>query len=224
MFNINLLNSLKSIFTIIPFFVALLISAICHELGHAYMAYLLGDNTAKDSGRLTFNPLKHIDPVSTLVFPIITYIAFKLPLIMFKPVPINERNFKNPRIDSVKVALAGPGMNFLIIIISITILKIIKLFGGLDSIALFSKWIMPFFFLLILINLILMTFNLMPIPPLDGSWVLRGFLPVRWRYFYQKSYTYLVIIFLVLILSGKFHYIFMPILNFFFKIVFYLVK
>ena len=224
MSNLNLLNNLKSIFNILPFLAALLISAICHELGHAYMAYLLGDNTAKDSGRLTINPLKHIDPVGTIIFPILTYVAFKLPLIMFKPVPINERNFRNPGKDGIKVALAGPGTNMLLIIISITILRIFNLSEGLKTVPLFSEWIMPFFVLLILINLILMTFNLMPVPPLDGSWVIRGLLPIRWKYYYQKSYTYLVIIFLILILSGKFHYIFIPVLNFFLKITFYLIK
>ena len=205
-------------------FLVFFISAIFHELGHGYSAYLLGDDTAKNAGRLTFNPFKHIDLFGTIIFPIMLTIAGFFPLIIFKPVPINENNFKNPQIDSVKVALSGPGMNLMLIIITVVILNILKLFGGIQNTIPYLFFKNLFAQYLILINLILMIFNLMPIPPLDGSWVVRGFLPPRWRYYYQKSYTYLVIIFIILIISGKFRYVFIPFITFFEKIVTFLIN
>lgn len=205
-------------------FSSLIISAICHELGHGYTAYLLGDSTAKDAGRLTFNPLKHIDVFGTIIFPIVLAMIGFIPLIMFKPVPINPANFKNPEKDSIKVALAGPGTNFLLIIIMIIILQFFNLFPAIQHtiFILFFKRIFAQYF--ILINLILMIFNLMPIPPLDGSWVLRGFLPAKGKFYFQKFYTYFIIIFLILVITGKFHYVFGPILNFFWKITVFLIE
>jgi len=147
----------------------------------------------------------------------------RLPLIIFKPVPINEMNFNNPKTDSIKVALAGPGCNFILITISVIILRILNFMEISQTSIIIVKYIMPFFFLLILVNMFLMTFNLMPIPPLDGSWIIRGFLPPHWRYYYQKSYTYLVILFLILVLSGKFHIIFIPLVTFFLRITLYLI-
>ncbi len=199
-------------------FISLFIAAICHELGHGYTAYLLGDDTAKKAGRLTFNPLKHIDLFSTILLPIILSIAGFIPLIMFKPVPINPANFKNPNKDSIKVALAGPGANLILLIIMITIVRIISIIPGTQNIipVLFFKNVIAQYF--ILVNLILMIFNLMPIPPLDGSWVLKGILPPKLQFYFQKYYTYFIIIFIILIITGKFRYIFGPIFKFFWGI------
>ncbi len=211
-----LYNTLSTPIGIIIFFIVLLVSAISHELGHGYTAYLLGDDTAKRAGRLTFNPLKHIDLLGTIIFPIMTYIAFKLPLVMFKPVPINYINLKNPSKDSIKIALAGAGMNLLLIIISVVVLKLfiaLKIFKQIlsspNSLLFFISYAL---LVSILINLVIAMFNLIPIPPLDGSWIVRGFLPVRWRFYYQKGYTYFLIIFFIFIFTGGARFILRPVL------------
>jgi len=217
---------MNKIFTTIlsyaPFIISILIGAIVHELSHAYTAYLLGDNTAKDAGRLTLNPLKHIDLFSTIILPIVLSIAGFLPLILFKPVPINERNFRNGRIDSIKVALAGPVSNFLLMVLMIILINIVKLINIKSPYFnyFFSQYIaIPFLFA----NLVLFAFNLLPIPPLDGSWVIKGFLPVRWRFYYQRIYGIITVVFILLVISGKFHFIFRYIINFLLKIVLFFI-
>ena len=228
---------LNNVIGIAIFILLLLIIAISHELGHGYMAYMLGDETAKRAGRLSWNPLRHIDPFGTIILPVLLYFTVGFPLIMFKPVPINPLNFKNPTKDGIKVALAGPGANLLLIIIVTTLFYLIKMVGGITYSTVFKimieckKYLVPISEIIkeiirifIIINFIIMAFNLLPIPPLDGSWVIRGILPVRWRYYFQKGYTYFIIFFIVLFITGGFHHILEPAFRYLIKLGNYLIR
>jgi len=149
----------------------ILFALTIHEYAHGWVAYRLGDPTAKDAGRLTLNPLAHLDPIGTLML-------FIVKLGWAKPVPVNPYNFRDPRRDMMWVSFAGPASNFLA---AFGLAIVFKLAAGsfpygvgagslLDVILLMLRWG-------ILINIILGVFNLIPIPPLDGSKILMGFLP-----------------------------------------------
>ncbi len=142
---------------------AILIALSFHEWAHAYAAYRLGDPTARNLGRMTINPLHHIDPIGFLMLIIVRFG-------WAKPVPINPRNFRNPRRDETLVSLAGVCVNFLLAIVSMLCIYIFLILGGTNGAILY---ILYYF---CTINLGLMVFNLIPIPPLDGSHVLENLL------------------------------------------------
>jgi Zn-dependent protease len=144
-------------------------AVIIHEFAHAWVANLLGDRTAKDSGRLTLNPLAHVDPFGTIVLPLILVLT-KAPVLFgwAKPVPVNFANLGNPRKDMVWVGLAGPGVNLLAAIACSFVLKFAAYLPGSITYALVK---------FLLVNVALGVFNLFPIPPLDGSRVLMGLAP-----------------------------------------------
>jgi Zn-dependent protease len=148
--------------TFIPALVAILIAITVHEFSHAWMAHYLGDPTAKLEGRLSLNPLVHIDPLGFLM---LIFVHFG----WAKPVPYNPHYLKNPRSGSLLIALAGPISNFILALVFSIPLKYISP----DSI------FIDFFLLSVYINLGLMIFNLIPIPPLDGSKILAFFIPPR---------------------------------------------
>ena len=151
--------------------VALLLSLSFHEYGHAIVAKFEGDNTAQQLGRLTINPIKHIDP-SGLIMVILIGIGYA------KPVPVDPRQFRST-FSYLKVALAGPGMNLLLAIVSWNLFLVLK-GQGLDN-----DGMDLFFILFAQINLLLMTFNLIPLGPLDGHYVLPYFLPRKLSYQYR---------------------------------------
>jgi len=185
--------------------IILLFSITFHEYAHGLMAYKLGDNTPKISGRLTINPIKHIDILGTIVMPILLIITTR-GLLAFgyaKPVPINPYNFKNPRKDIMWVGLAGPASNFLIALIMSIILRM-DLLGGIIEEALQYG---------VVINLILFIFNLIPIPPLDGSRVVSAFLSYNNAYRYLKLETVGFIIIILLIINGMFEWFLRPALR-----------
>ncbi|HPW34218.1 MAG TPA: site-2 protease family protein [Candidatus Paceibacterota bacterium] len=160
--------------------VVLLFSAIIHEVSHGYAAYKMGDNTAKNEGRLTLNPLSHLDPFGSVVLPLLLYFASAGSFVIgwAKPVPFNPFNLKNPKRDSGIIAVAGPASNLLIACLAALILRFSPFLGGIVN---------PIFLqIVVIINLSLMIFNLVPIPPLDGSKILFAFLPVR---FYRLQTT-----------------------------------
>jgi Zn-dependent protease len=153
-------------------FIVLIFSAVLHEVAHGYMAEKLGDDTARQAGRLTLNPLKHLDLFGSILMPLTLFIvsggAFFFAAA--KPVPYDPRNLKNPRSGGAKIALAGPGTNLLLALI----------FGIVIRILIYTS--VPDLFLALLaiivyLNIVLMLFNLIPIPPLDGSRVLFAILP-----------------------------------------------
>ena len=150
---------------------AILIAIIIHEFSHGYAAYLLGDNTAKDAGRLTLNPLAHIDLVGTIIVPLLMLVTMGAAFGWAKPVPFNPYNLKYPRFGPAIVAIAGPLSNLLVAVISLVAFKLlVPVFDAS------TNMLMIFLVYLTVLNLVLLVFNLIPIPPLDGSKVLFSFL------------------------------------------------
>lgn len=135
---------------------------------HGYVAHLLGDTTASDEGRLSLNPLKHIDPFMTVLLPIITLLLFQQPFLAAKPVPFNPARLKYDEFGAAMVAAAGPFSNLLLAVIGAILVKHVFISGG---------FLAHFFFLFTILNVSLFVFNLLPIPPLDGSRVLYAFAP-----------------------------------------------
>ena len=146
---------------------AILIAIVVHEFCHGLAAYLLGDNTAKDAGRLTLNPIPHIDLWGTIIIPIIMLVTSGAAFGWAKPVPFNPYNLKYSRFGPALVAIAGPFSNFIIAIISLVAFKILTPYLNTET-----NLLMIFLINLLVLNLFLMIFNLIPIPPLDGSKVL----------------------------------------------------
>ncbi|NQS70776.1 MAG: site-2 protease family protein [Desulfobulbaceae bacterium] len=184
-----------------PFLFALTV----HELAHGYIAYRLGDPTAKEAGRLTMNPLKHLDPLGVLAF-IIMKIGWA------KPVPVDPRYFRNPRKDMLSVALAGPASNLLLAIASALLLQVLVRFPFLPLAIL-----QPLAHMLVAsvwINLMLAVFNLLPIPPLDGSKILMGILPPQAAYNYARLEPFGFVLVLVLFYTGVIGKIILPIIHF----------
>jgi len=159
-----------SVEVLVLFFVILIVSLSFHEAAHAWAADRLGDPTARQLGRLTMNPLKHIDPIGTILFPLLAFWS-NLPILGWaKPVPVNARNLRTPRRDFALVALAGPVSNIVLALGASFALSLI--FGsrgavGINSADGFLTWIVQ-------LNLLLAVFNMIPVPPLDGGNVLAG--------------------------------------------------
>ncbi|MGD8325624.1 MAG: site-2 protease family protein [Sphingomonadales bacterium] len=153
----------------------ILLAVTLHEAGHGFAARLLGDNTAYAQGRVTLNPLAHIDPFGTVILPGLLLLSGAGFLFGYaKPVPVNWRNLNNPKRDMMLVALAGPGTNFALALIGVALFP---LAGILPSNA--AAWLIQNLHTLIWFNLLLGVFNLLPIPPLDGGRVAVGLLPPR---------------------------------------------
>ncbi len=199
--------SLDFIMGLLLFIAAILPAALIHEVSHGYMAFRLGDPTAKLAGRLTLNPLKHIDIFTTVLLPLGLGIVGLPPLILFKPVPITVSNLHNPRRDSRFVALAGPLSNLILAAVVILVYRIFLVHVCPQSLYLYLSYF-------VLINLILAAFNMIPIPPLDGSWILTSFLYGKVLETFVKFRTYFIIIFLFLIFTGVFGKFFGPVWNF----------
>jgi Zn-dependent protease len=151
----------------------LLFAITFHEAAHAFVAYRLGDNTAKELGRVSFNPLKHIDPFGTVILPGVLLMAHAPFLFGYaKPVPVNFRNLNHPRLDMVWVALAGPATNILLALAAATA------FHAMPWVpADYAKWTADNLKNTLIINVVLAIFNMLPIPPLDGGRVAVGLLP-----------------------------------------------
>jgi Zn-dependent protease len=161
----------------------LLFAIVIHEVAHGWMALRFGDSTARDSGRLTLNPLPHIDPIGTVIVPLLLYFSNTGFLFGWaKPVPVNPYNLRNPRENMMWVSLAGPGANMFAALACGLMLRFIKLSGGGFGMGspIFGIAVNMILYGMI-INLVLACFNLIPIPPLDGSKVLMRFLPPRYE-------------------------------------------
>ena len=162
-----------SLYTVSVWVLPLLLAITFHEAAHAFVAYRLGDNTAKELGRVSFNPLKHIDPFGTVILPGVLLMAHSPFLFGYaKPVPVNFRNLNHPRLDMVWVALAGPATNILLALAAATA------FHAMPWIpADYAKWTADNLKNTLIINVVLAIFNMLPIPPLDGGRVAVGLLP-----------------------------------------------
>ncbi len=193
--------------------IPLIFAITIHEAAHGYVARHFGDNTAWMLGRVTLNPIKHIDPVGTILVPfgLLLLGAFTgMGGILFgwaKPVPVNFRNLKNPKKDMIWVAAAGPGSNLVQAILWAILLSILGLFGIQED-----------FFVQVcvagvMVNIVLMALNLIPIPPLDGGRIVTGILPPGWAYRYARIEPYGIYILFALIFTGTLTVLMRPLMN-----------
>lgn len=190
-------NAIISIFVI-------LFAITVHEASHGWAALKLGDETAYRMGRVTLNPIRHIDPIGTILLPAILIIMGMPPFGWAKPVPVNPLNLKDPRRDNLIISIAGPASNIAVAVVAFIILKIIlnlnpSLFHG-EGLAKLLSPIIQILYLTILLNVILAFFNLIPIPPLDGSGVLMGLISEEAAQKYEqiRPYGFLILILLIM--------------------------
>ena len=192
--------------------VVLVFSIVFHEVAHGYAAWRLGDPTAKEAGRLTMNPLPHIDPMGSIVLPLMLAVTGSPFLFGWaKPVPVRVGYLNDPENDHPKVAAAGPASNLLLALIAAVALGLVGLVANSimspEALAM-QESNSPIYFLVhlfqttIMLNVVLAVFNLMPVPPLDGSWIVSRLLPhkYRWRYENLRRFGFLLVIgFLMLV-------------------------
>jgi Zn-dependent protease len=193
---------------ILLFIPGFLLGIVFHEAAHAWMANKLGDPTARMLGRLSLNPMKHIDPMGTVLMPLML-LFFSGGRMVFgyaRPTPITGENFKNPRLDHLWVALAGPGANVLV-----AILLILAGWGGRYMGWLDNSGLRRVLEAGLNINIMLAAFNLIPLPPLDGSEILTAVLPGPWAYRYQRLAPYSFLILTGLFFTGLFRVFMVPI-------------
>jgi len=181
--------------------IPLIIAIVFHEVAHGLMARALGDPTAADLNRLSFNPLRHVDPVGTVILPLGLALA-KAPVFGWaKPVPVDGTRLRNPRWGMVAVALAGPGMNFALAAVAAVAIGLVsgQLDGPPEGMA---EFLLLNLFNFLLINIFLAVFNLLPLPPFDGGHVVQGLLPRRLAVEWSKLARFgfpLIIILLVVV-------------------------
>ena len=192
----------------VPFVIALCF----HEYAHGWMAMRKGDNTALQMGRLSMNPLVHMDMVGTVLLPILA-IFTHLPIFFgwAKPVPFNPRNLKNPKADTFWIALAGPLSNVLLAIISSILISIlVRLPGGMIGLD-WQKAVGTILVEFIRINLFLAIFNMIPLNPLDGGKVLARFLPISWNYKLEQNEAATGLLLMALIMTGALQFLAVPV-------------
>ena len=198
--------------------IPILIAITFHEVAHGFVAYKCGDSTAKMMGRLTLNPIAHIDPVGTIIVPLMLFIFSKGTFIFgtAKPVPVNFYNLRHPRRDSALVSAAGPATNVIIALLSILLLVLIyKISIAFTSSAFIGqKIIIPLNKMLqysVSFNIFIAAFNLLPVPPLDGGRIVTSLLPAKHSYQFSKIEPYGIFIVLILWFTGIARYIIVPI-------------
>lgn len=199
--------------------VVLLFSLSIHESAHAWVADYLGDSTGRHLGRVSLNPLVHIDPIGTVLFPLLSALT-GIPFIGWaKPVPVNGNNLKDPKRDQIFIAGAGPAIN---IVAGTCFLILVRLMLGFAGQLYAHPILTPLFELCrigMLVNFFLAIFNLIPIPPLDGSWILYGFLPPPLSYAYDRFRPYGFLLLLLLVYSRVLSMILNPVANFLYSLL-----
>jgi Zn-dependent protease len=195
------MNPSNPVYAVATWLVPLIIAIVFHEVAHGLVARRLGDPTAAEQGRLTLNPVRHIDPFGTLILPMVLALAHAPIFGWARPVPVNYRLLRHPRRDMVLVALAGPGMNLLLAVVGSPILgATVWASGGVPNPT--AVFIGQNAINFVLINIFLAIFNLIPLPPFDGGHVVEGLLPPRAAQRFRSigRYSLLVFVFLLLVL------------------------
>lgn len=183
-----------TLLTIVVLVVSVVISLTIHEFMHGYAAHRLGDTTAFEGGRVSFNPLRHIDPLTTVLLPIITVVVFGIPLLAARPVPFNPARVKYDDYGAALVAAAGPLTNLLLAVLAALVANHYAAGLTYDILKVF-----------VMLNVALLVFNLIPIPPLDGSRVLYAFAPDRVRELFDTVEPYGIFIVFGLVLFTGFN-------------------
>jgi len=208
MLNLNLTPFQFFLIAIIP----ILFAIVLHEVAHGWTAYKLGDRTAMMLGRLSLNPIKHIDPIGTILVPILLYLTVGFVFGWAKPVPIDWRNLGNPKRDTAIVAIAGPAANLVMAIFWVIVTLIASKLG--DNLGGLSAALLSMAGVGIFINILLMVFNLIPIPPTDGGRIAVSLLPPALGQPLSKLEPFGLIVILLLMLSGILWKFIMPIIIF----------
>lgn len=187
-------ETLLLILVLVP---ALVIAIVFHEVAHGWAALSLGDSTAKERNRLSLNPIRHVDPVGTLLVPGAIYLMGGPPFGWAKPVPVNAQRLDNPRFGMMAVAAAGPATNFVLALVGAILLGVAApvLGGEAGEPGLLAQGL----FVFILINIFLGIFNLLPIPPFDGSHIVEGLIPRRYVHLYAKLRPFGMLLFFGLV-------------------------
>ncbi|MES2096693.1 MAG: site-2 protease family protein [Pseudomonadota bacterium] len=192
-----------TIYQIAIWLIPLVIAIVFHEVAHGYVARLLGDHTAERLGRLTLNPIRHVDPVGTIAVPLVLALVHAPIFGWAKPVPVIASQMRHPRRDMALVALAGPGTNLVLAVITAAIIGIVAAWngGGLPASGV-SGFVSYNLLNFLVINVFLAIFNLLPIPPFDGGHVVEAILPRRLATEYSKlhRFAFPVMLFLLVIL------------------------
>jgi Zn-dependent protease len=210
------LSNVQSFILIAP---VLLFSMVAHEYAHGYAALKNGDATAYQLGRLTWNPAKHIDPFMTIVLPLLLFLANAPIFGGAKPVPVNPRNYRNFKKGDIIVSLAGVTTNLIIAILCVPVIMLVYVIGSLSPALQGPASIFQLMLVFgIQINVILASFNLIPLPPLDGSHVMKYLLPPAWSLSYQRLGRYGLILLFLLISFGR------PLLNLWFAPAFGMIS
>jgi Zn-dependent protease len=194
------MSELPIVYQIFIWAIPVLFAVTLHEVGHGWAAKQLGDPTAENMGRLSLNPLKHIDPVGTIVVPLATFFLSGFIFGWAKPVPVNWNQLRNTKRDIALVALAGPAANLLMIVFWLIIAKLFIASG--DQGNMIAGLLTMMAWAGIVINSLLMILNLFPLPPLDGSRVVFSLLPTSLAYRYAKLEPYGLFILVLLLASG----------------------
>jgi len=192
---------------IILYAIPVLLAVSLHEAAHGWIAHLLGDPTAKRLGRLTANPLKHIDPIGTVAVPVLMLLLVGFPFGWAKPVPVDVRNFANPQKDMALVALAGPVANFLMAIFWVLVLLLALKGMSPGSLSAALKLMAS---VGVAINLLLMVLNLLPVPPLDGGRIVTGVMPYSVAVLFARFEMFGMLLVILLLASGFLGKILMP--------------
>lgn len=218
------MNSANVVQQILIWALPTLIAITFHEVSHGLVANKLGDPTAKMLGRLTLNPIAHVDIFGTILLPLLLLVVThgKFVFGYAKPVPINPMNFRNPKRDMAISAAAGPVMNFILAFLSFLVLKglLVPMATVLPA-SFVATVLRPLGLILtasIFVNVILAVFNMIPIPPLDGGRVLTGFLPLRQAATFSKIEPYGFVIVLILLYTGIADAFIMPFIRFFLRL------
>jgi Zn-dependent protease len=196
--------------------VVLIASLSVHEAAHAFAADRLGDPTARHLGRLSLNPVVHVDPIGTLLFPLIAFLT-NVPLIGWaKPVPVDMRHLKHPKRDFALIAAAGPASNLVMAAIGAVALKFARDAAGPGDIAAgaITDPLLPLFFTFTIVNVLLAVFNMIPVPPLDGGNVLLGVLPSAPARVVEQLRPYGILILYALMLTGVLNTILGPLVSY----------